>query len=72
MVIIVEAQTGLPGNTHSFRSTFARLLMNAVVDTLTLKYLGRGESLEMVQMYTRQVTFEDSMQHYKAPLSVAL
>ncbi|MGB2583722.1 MAG: hypothetical protein WBC89_06180, partial [Dehalococcoidia bacterium] len=31
--------------------------------------LGRWESLEMVQRYTRSVTFEDSMKHYKAPLS---
>ena len=27
------------------------------------------ESLEMVQRYTRSVTFEDSMKHYRAPLS---
>ena len=32
------------------------------------KDLGRWESLEMVQSYTRSVTFEDCMKHYKAPL----
>ena len=32
---------------------------------------GIWESLEMVQRYTRSVTFEDSMNHYKAPLSEA-
>ncbi len=35
---------------------------------MTIKDLGRWESLEMVQRYTRSVTFEDSMKHYKAPL----
>jgi len=32
------------------------------------KDLGRWESLEMVQRYTRSVTFQDSMKFYKAPL----
>jgi hypothetical protein len=35
---------------------------------MTIKDLGRWESLEMVQRYTRSVTFEGSMKHYKAPL----
>ena len=39
------------------------------VDTMTIKDLGRWESLEMVQRYTRSVTFEESMKHYKVPLS---
>jgi hypothetical protein len=39
------------------------------VDTMTIKDLGRWESLEMVQRYTRSVTFEDSLKFYKAPLS---
>ena len=56
-------------NPHSFRRTFACQLRKAGVDTMTIKDLGRWESLEMVQRYTRSVTFEDSMKHYKAPLS---
>jgi len=36
---------------------------------MTIKDLGRWESLEMVQRYTRSVTFQDSMKFYKAPLS---
>jgi heme-degrading monooxygenase HmoA len=32
---------------------------------MTIKDLSRWESLEMVQRYTRSVTFEDSMKHYK-------
>jgi hypothetical protein len=31
--------------------------------------LGRWKSLEMVQRYTRSVTFQDALKHYKAPLS---
>ena len=61
--------TGLPCNPHSFRRTFACLLRKAGVDTMTIKELGRWESLEMVQRYTRSVTFNDSLRFYKAPLS---
>ena len=55
--------------THTFRRTFACLLRKAGVDTMTIKDLGRWESLEMVQRYTRSVTFEDSLKFYKAPLA---
>ena len=62
-------RAGLPCNPHTFRRTFACLLRKAGVDTMTIKDLGRWESLEMVQRYTRSVTFEDSLKFYKAPLS---
>jgi site-specific recombinase XerD len=64
----LAAKTGLPCNPHTFRRTFACLLRKAGVDSLTIKDLGRWESLEMVQRYTRSVTFEDSLKHYTAPL----
>jgi len=35
---------------------------------VTIEDLGRWQSLEMVQRYTRSVTFEDSLKFYKAPL----
>lgn len=35
---------------------------------MTVKGLGRWESLETVQRYARSVTFEDSLKFYKAPL----
>jgi integrase len=54
---------------HSFRRTFACLLLKAGVDAMTVKDLGGWESLEMVQRYTSSVTFEDSLKFYKAPLS---
>jgi len=62
-------ETGLPCNPHTFRRTFACLLRKAGVDTMTIKDLGRWESLEMVQRYTRSITFQDSLKFYKAPLS---
>jgi integrase len=65
----LEKETGLPCNPHTFRRTFACLLRKAGVDTITIKDLGRWESLEMVQRYTRSVTFHDSLKLYKAPLS---
>ena len=68
MLRSLNVKTGLPCNPHTFRRTFACLLRKAGVDCLTIKDLGRWESLEMVQRYTRSVTFEDSLKHYKAPL----
>jgi len=65
----LEAATGITCNPHVFRRTFASLLRKAGVDTMTIKDLGRWESLEMVQRYTRSVSFNDSLKFYKAPLS---
>ncbi len=65
----LEAVTGLPCNPHVFRRTFACLLRKAGVDSMTIKDLGRWESLEMVQRYTRSVSFDDSLRFYKPPLS---
>jgi len=64
----LRGDTGLPCNPHTFRRTFACLLRKAGVDTMTIKDLGRWESLEMVQRYTRSVSFQDSLKFYKAPL----
>jgi site-specific recombinase XerD len=65
----LKVKTGLQCNPHTFRRTFACLLRKAGVDTMTIKDLGRWESLEMVQRYTRSVSFQDSLKFYKAPLS---
>lgn len=64
----LQEKTGLPCNPHTFRRTFACLLRKAGVDSMTIKDLGRWESLEMVQRYTRSVTFQDSLKFYKQPL----
>jgi len=65
----LESYTGLPCNPHTFRRTFACLLRKAGLDVMTIKDLGRWESLEMVQRYTRSIRFQDSLKFYKAPLS---
>ena len=65
----LEKSSGLPCNPHVFRRTFACLLRKAGLDVMTIKDLGRWESLEMVQRYTRSVSFHDSLKFYKAPLS---
>jgi len=65
----LRSKTGLPCNAHTFRRTFATLLANKGIDSLHIMRLGRWESLEMVQHYTRSISFEDSLKFYKAPLS---
>ena len=68
MLTRLEAKTGLPCNPHTFRRTFAVLLRKAGVDCLTIRDLGRWESVSMVERYTRSFGFSDAMRFYKAPL----
>lgn len=65
----LEKNSGLPCSPHVFRRTFACLLRKAGLDVMTIKDLGRWESLEMVQRYTRTVTFQDSLRFYRSVLS---
>jgi integrase/recombinase XerC len=68
MLARLEKRTGITCNPHTFRRTFAVLLRKAGIDTMTIKELGRWESLEMVQRYTRSFSFQDSMKFYKSPI----
>ncbi len=68
MLARLEKRTGITCNPHTFRRTFAVLLRKAGIDTMTIKELGRWESLEMLQRYTRSFSFKDSMKFYKSPL----
>ncbi len=65
----LKKATGFPCNPHVFRRTFACLLRQAGLDTLTIKDLGRWESVTMVEHYTRSIGFHDSLKFYKGPLS---
>jgi len=65
----LEKKSGYPCNPHVFRRTFACLLRKAGLDVMTIKDLGRWETLDMVQRYTRTVTFQDSLKFYKSTLS---
>jgi len=65
----LEEETGITCNPHVFRRTFACLLRRAGVDTMTIKDLGRWETVAMVEHYTRSIGFQDSLKFYKGPLS---
>jgi site-specific recombinase XerD len=60
----LEKETGLTCNPHTFRRTFASILAKRGVDSLHIMRLGRWESLDMVERYTRSVKFEDSLKLY--------
>ena len=68
MLCRLKAKTGLPCNPHTFRRTFASILAKKGIDSLHIMRLGRWESIQMVERYTRSVRFEDSLKFYKAPL----
>ena len=57
-------KTGLPCNAHTFRRTFASVLSKRGVDSIHIMRLGRWESIQMVERYTRSVQFEDSLKLY--------
>ncbi len=57
-------ETGLPCHAHTFRRTFASLLAKRGIDSLHIMRLGRWESIQMVERYTRSVRFEDSLKLY--------
>jgi len=69
MLCRLKTRTGLPCNPHTFRRTFASILAKRGIDSLHIMRLGRWESIQMVERYTRSVRFDDSMKFYKAPLS---
>ena len=60
----LEAKTGLHCNAHTSRRTFASILAKKGIDSLHIMRLGRWESIQMVERYTRSVKFEDSLKLY--------
>ena len=60
----LKERTGLPCNPHTCRRTFATILAKRGVDSLHIMRLGRWESIQMVERYTRSVKFEDSLKLY--------
>jgi site-specific recombinase XerD len=65
----LRAKTGLPCNAHTFRRTFASILAKKGIDSLHIMRLGRWESIQMVERYTRSVRFEDSLKLYSPIVS---
>jgi len=65
----LELRTGIKCNAHSFRRGFACNLHRKGLSTLDIMHLGGWQDLSMVLRYTRSITFEDCLQHYKAVIT---
>jgi site-specific recombinase XerD len=65
----LELETGIKCNAHSFRRGFACNLHRKGLSTLDIMHLGGWEDLSMVLRYTRSITFEDCLEHFKAVLT---
>jgi integrase len=65
----LEKQTGLKTNAHVFRRTFAVIGRELGLSDLTIKDLGRWNSVDMVQRYTRDFSFDDANKQLKQSLS---
>ena len=66
MLARLSAKVGFPCNSHAFRRGFACHLHKKGVSTLSIMFLGRWSSLEMVTRYTRSLSFDDCLSHYQA------
>ncbi|TET42377.1 MAG: hypothetical protein E3J66_03675 [Dehalococcoidia bacterium] len=64
----LELETGIKCNAHGFRRGFACNLHRKGLSTLDIMHLGGWEDLSMVLRYTRSITFEDCLQHYREAL----
>ena len=69
MLASLKQRTGLPCNPHSFRRGFACNLHREGLSTLDIMHLGGWQDLSMVLMYTRSITFDDCLKHYRNVLN---
>ena len=58
-------KVGFPCNAHSFRRGFVCNLHKKGLSTLSIMNLGRWSSLDMITRYTRSITFDDCLEHYR-------
>ena len=65
MLSRLTVSTGIKCNAHSFRRRFACNLHKKGLSTLSIMYLGRWSSLDMVTRYTKSITFDDCLELYK-------
>jgi len=68
MLLELAKKTGLPCNPHTFRRSFACNLHRKGLSTLDIMHLGGWSDLSMVLRYTRSITFDDCLQHYRKAL----
>ena len=66
MIDRLSARTGIKVSPHTFRRTFASILAKRGVDSLHIMRLGRWNSIQMVERYTRSVKFDDSLKLYSS------
>jgi integrase len=66
MLKTLGQNTGIQCNPHSFRRGFACNLHRKGLSTLDIMHLGGWEDLSMVMRYTRSITFDDCLEHYRA------
>jgi site-specific recombinase XerD len=57
--------TGINCSPHSFRRGFACNLHRRGLSTLDIMHLGGWEDLSMVMRYTKSITFDDCLKHYR-------
>jgi len=65
----LEKKTGVKTNAHVFRRAFAVIGREIGLSDLTIKDLGRWNSVDMVQRYTRDFSFDDVNKQLKKSLS---
>jgi len=61
----VGGDAGIKCNPHSFRRGFACNLHRKGLSTLDIMHLGGWSDLSMVLRYTRSITFDDCLEHYR-------
>jgi integrase len=65
MLSKLSVKVGFPCNAHSFRRGFACNLHKKGLSTLSIMHLGRWSSLDMVERYTKSITFDDCIELYQ-------
>jgi integrase/recombinase XerC len=65
----LEEKTGLKTNAHVFRRAFAVVGRELGLSDLTIKDLGRWNSVDMVQRYTRDFSFDDANKQLNEKIS---
>ena len=65
MLRILGLHTGIKCNAHSFRRGFACNLHRKGLSALDIMHLGGWSDLSMVLRYTKSITFDDCLKHYR-------
>ena len=61
----LSKEAGIRCNIHTFRRGFAVHQVKSGLSTRVVQNLGGGESIAMVERYTKSLSFDDALQLYK-------